>query len=96
MIHKFIDLGTETRNIECVQDRDKIYFVETTSGDLTKDLFGCNERIQSVTFKPIDEFGIDDIQMVVDDHDDAIFFDRVIEALDFWGIDYKVEKKPMP
>ena len=90
MIHSLIDLGTETRAIECIQDGDAIYFVETTSGDLTKGLFGCGERVQSVTFKPIAEFGLEDVQMIVEDYADTIFFNRIIEALNFWGVEYNL------
>lgn len=84
--------GSETRVVSLGTNPDgSIYVRQTSNGDITQFAFGSTQHTETITFRPTETYGMDDVRDDIESRGGEFFIDDVADSLRLWDVPFRRE-----
>ena len=81
--------GEERLTMSCGENADDtVYVRQVSEGDLTQRFFDCDRYVVTVTFRPSEQYGIEDVEDDFARRRDDCFITDYEDTLNLWGVKY--------
>lgn len=84
------DDGSEVRVVSLGTNPDGTAYVrQTSNGDITHFAFGSTQHSETITFRPTESYGLEDVQNDIERRGGEFFIDDVADSLRLWDVPFE-------
>lgn len=88
-VYSFDD-GSEARVVSVGTNPDgTVYVRQTSNGDITRFAFGSIQHSETITFRPTEDYGLEDVKADIERRGNEFFVDDVADSLRLWEVPFK-------